>query len=163
MSGRELMRSLEDEPERLWFLDTTVIVRIPPDRGRDGTCVLEHHAGVGDLPPLHVHRDQDEVFIVLAGAARLRLGDNDLQAGAGDCLLVPKGSPHSYLVTSVEGARFLTITRGGDFFEFVREVGRPATTDGLPDPSGPPTEEQLEALVRIAARYGITFVGPPLR
>jgi mannose-6-phosphate isomerase-like protein (cupin superfamily) len=151
-----------DEPERLWFFDTTVIVRIAPDRGRDGTCVLEHFAGAGDSPPLHVHREQDEVFVMLAGAARFRLADRDLHAGAGECLLVPKGAPHSYLVTSREGARWLTITRGRDFFDFVRAVGRPATRDGLPDPSGPPTEAEREAIFGVAQRHGIDFVGPPL-
>jgi len=97
-----------------------------------------------------------------SGAARFRLGDRDLHPRVGDCLLVPKGSPHSYLVTSAEGVRFLTITRGRDLFDFVREVGRPAPRDGLPDLSGPPTEEERDALVRIAEKYGIEFVGPPL-
>lgn len=156
------MSQREEEPERLWFLDTGVIVRIRPDSGRDGTCVLEHFARAGDLPPLHVHREQDEVFVLLSGAARFRVGDEDAAAKVGDCLLAPKGSPHSYLVTSAEGARFLTITRGRDFFDFVRAVGRPAAHDGLPDPSGPPSEAQREALARLGERYGVDFVGPPL-
>jgi mannose-6-phosphate isomerase-like protein (cupin superfamily) len=156
------MSSTGEDLERIWFLDTTVIVRIAPDRGRDGTCVLEHIVGAGDSPPLHVHRDQDEVFVLLAGAARFRLGDQNLNAEAGDCLLVPKGSAHTYLATSREGARFLTITRGRGFYGFVREVGRRAVGDGLPQPSGAPTDEQREALVRLGEKYGVDFVGPPL-
>src|SRR5688572_21239181 len=50
-----------DRPEHLWFLDTRVIVRIRHADGADGLSVLEHHACHGDSPPLHVHRDEDEV------------------------------------------------------------------------------------------------------
>jgi hypothetical protein len=87
----------------------------------------------------------------------------DMKARPGDCLIVPKGEPHSYLATSAEGVRFLTITRGGGFFGLVREVGRAAKTDGLPEPSAPPPPEQQEALARIARKHGVEFVGPPLR
>ena len=151
-----------DGLERIWFLNTLVVIRVPPDRGTDDLCVLEHHAPKGNSPPLHVHHDQDEVFALLAGEARFHLSGRDFEARTGDCLLVPKGKPHSYLATSAEGVRFMTITRGGGFVGLVREVGRAATTDGLPEFSGPPSREQQEGLARIARKHGVEFVGPPL-
>ena len=152
-----------DGLERKWFLNTLVVIRVPPERGTDGLCVLEHRAPKGDSPPLHVHHDQDEVFALLEGEARFSLSGRDIEARPGDCLIVPKGEPHSYLATSADGVRFLTITRGGGFVGLVREVGRAAETDGLPEPSGRPSPEQQEALARIARRHGVEFVGPPLR
>jgi mannose-6-phosphate isomerase-like protein (cupin superfamily) len=152
-----------DDLERVWFLNTLVVIRVPPQRGTDHLCVMEHHAPLGDSPPLHVHRDQDEIFALLAGEARFHLSGRDIEARVGDCLLVPKGEPHSYLATSAEGVRFLTITRGDGFVGLVREVGRVAKTDGLPELFGPPSPEEQGALARIARKHGVEFVGPPLR
>ena len=50
----------------------------------------------------------------------------------------------------------------GEFETFIRVFGRPAERQGLPDPSGPPTPEQAEALARACRQFGIEFVGPPL-
>jgi len=151
-----------DDLQRLWFINTTVIIRVPPELGKDGTCVMEHHAPVGDSPPLHVHHDQDEVFVLLAGKARIRLSGRDIEARTGDCLLVPKGEPHSYLATSAEGIQFLTITRGDGFVGLVRELGRAADTDGLPAPGGLPSLQEQSALAQMARKHGVEFVGPPL-
>jgi mannose-6-phosphate isomerase-like protein (cupin superfamily) len=151
-----------DGLERLWFINTLVIIRVPPELGKDHTCVMEHHAPMGDSPPLHVHHDQDEVFVLLAGEARIHLSGRDIEARIGDCLLVPKGEPHSYLATSADGVRFLTITRGQGFVGLVRELGRAAKIDGLPEPGGPPSPKEQEALAHVAAKHGVEFVGPPL-
>jgi hypothetical protein len=122
--------------------------------------VLEHRAAHGDSPPLHIHQAEDEIFHVLDGEVRYRVGDNDRLATAGETLLAPMGIPHTYRVTSPE-ARMLTITRGG-FESFIRAFGRPAELEGLPSPSGPPTPEQAEALAKACRQFGIELVGPPL-
>ena len=151
-----------DGLERLWFINTLVVIRVPPELGNDGTCVMEHHAPMGDSPPLHVHRDQDEVFVLLAGKARIHLSGRDIEARTGDCLLVPKGEPHSYLATSADGVRFLTITRGDGFIGLVRELGRAAKSDSLPEAGVRPSPGEQEALTLVARKHGVDFVGPPL-
>jgi hypothetical protein len=91
-----------------------------------------------------------------------RVADRDVRGSTGDTLLAPKGTHHTYRVESVDGARWLTIIRGGDFEAFVRSAGRPAERSGLPDPSGPPTPDQVEALAAECMRHSIELVGPPL-
>jgi mannose-6-phosphate isomerase-like protein (cupin superfamily) len=152
-----------DDPDRVWFLNTLVVIRVAPEAGTDGLCVTEHLAPRGDSPPLHVHHDQDEIFALVAGEARFHLSGRDIEARAGDCVLVPKGEPHSYLPVSKDGVRFLTITRGDGFIGLVREIGRAAKSDELPEPVGPPSRDEQEALARIARKHGVEFVGPPLR
>ena len=147
--------------EYLWFLDTLIAVRVSKEGGSDGISVLEHRAPHGDSPPLHLHRTEDEVFVVLEGAFRFRLGDEERQATAGDVLLAPKGAPHTYRVESEEG-RFLTITARGDFERFVRAMGRTAKRAEVPEAGGPPSPDALAALTETAGRFGIEFVGPPL-
>jgi quercetin dioxygenase-like cupin family protein len=156
------MSPSDDRLEHLWFLNTHVIVRIRHTDGADGLSVLEHHVPHGDSPPLHVHRNEDEVFHVLEGELRFIAGGRELRASAGESLLAPKGVPHTYRAESPGGARYLTIMRGGDFEGLVRALGRPAERGGLPDASGPPTPEQAEALAQACLRHGVELVGPPL-
>jgi mannose-6-phosphate isomerase-like protein (cupin superfamily) len=146
-----------------WFLNTRITVRISCEAGKDRMSVLEHWAPYGDSPPLHVHRNEDEVFHVLEGRIAFRLGDEDFHGEAGETVLTPKGIPHTYRVTSSEGARWLTITTGEDFERFIRVFSRKPEGEGLPEPSGPPTPEQAEALGSAAAQFGIDIVGPPLQ
>jgi quercetin dioxygenase-like cupin family protein len=155
--------SIADQSTRhLWFLNTEVIIKVSHLDGSDGVSVLEHRAPHGDSPPLHVHRNEDEIFHILEGEMLFRVVDRDVHAHTGDTLLAPKGIPHTYRIDSADGARWLTIIRGGDFEGLVRSCGRPAERSGLPDPSGPPTPEQVEALAEACSQHGIELVGPPL-
>jgi mannose-6-phosphate isomerase-like protein (cupin superfamily) len=148
--------------EQLWFLNTLVTVRVRHDGGEDGISVLERHALHGDSPPLHVHRTEDEIFHVLEGELRVRAGDTEVRIAAGETILGPKGVPHTYRVESRAGARWLVITRRGDFERFVRALSRPAERSALPPAQGPTTPEQADALAAAAREHGIEFVGPPL-
>ena len=148
--------------EQLWFLNTLHTVRVRHDEGEDGISVMESLAPHGDSPPVHVHQNEDETFHVLEGELRVRAGDADVTIGAGETLLAPKGVAHTYRVESPAGARWLVITRRGDFERFVRALSRPAERPELPTPQGPPTPEQADALVAAAREHGIELVGPPL-
>jgi quercetin dioxygenase-like cupin family protein len=148
--------------EQLWFLNTLHTVRVRHDGGEDGISMMETLARHGDSPPLHVHQTEDEIFHVLEGKLRVRAGDADLTIAAGETLLAPKRVPHTYRVESREGARWLVITRRGDFERFVRALSRPAERPELPTSQGPPTPEQADALAAAAREHGIELVGPPL-
>lgn len=148
--------------EQLWFLDTLVTIHQSGSVGSDGIAVMEHQARFGDSPPMHVHQREDEVFHVLEGEMRLRSGDHELRLGPGGTFLAERGSAHTYRVESSEGARWLTVTCGGDFERFVRALGRPAQAGELPPPSGPPTPEAASALETLAGQHGVELVGPPL-
>jgi quercetin dioxygenase-like cupin family protein len=148
--------------EQLWFLNTLHTVRVRHDEGEDGISVMESLAPHGDSPPLHVHQTEDETFHVLEGELRVRAGDADVTIAAGETLFAPKRVPHTYRVESPAGARWLVITRRGDFERFVRALSRPAERPELPTPQGPPTPEQANALAAAAREHGIELVGPPL-
>ena len=148
--------------QQLWFLNTLHTVRVRHDDGEDGISVIESLAPHGDSPPLHVHQNEDETFHVLEGELRVRAGGADVTIAAGETLLAPKGVPHTYRVESREGARWLLITRGGNFEAFVHALSRPAERPELPTPQGPPTPEQASALAAVAREHGIELVGPPL-
>jgi mannose-6-phosphate isomerase-like protein (cupin superfamily) len=158
----EAMSNAGEPSRHLWFLDTEVTIRVSHVDGSDGISVLEHRAPYGNSAPLHIHRNEDEIFHILEGKMLFRVADRDVHAGTGDTLLAPKRTPHTYRVDSADGARWLTIMRGGDFEGFVRSCGRPAERSGVPDPSGPPTPERVAALAAECIRHGIELIGPPL-
>jgi quercetin dioxygenase-like cupin family protein len=149
-----------ERADALWFGDTSIVIRVSAADG-DGICVVEHEMPFGDAPPLHIHRNEDEIFHILHGALRLRIGDHERIARRGETLRAPKGVPHAYRVESLEGARVLTITRGADFEGMLRAAGRPPSFAGLPVPV--PIDSAMAAgLAEICARHAIEIVGPPL-
>jgi GNAT superfamily N-acetyltransferase/quercetin dioxygenase-like cupin family protein len=154
--------SIASAEGQLWFLDTLVTIHHSALDEGSGPSVLEHRAPQHDSPPLHVHGGEDELFIVLDGDLRLRVGDAEHSAGPGAVLLAPKLVPHTYCVDSAGGARWMTVTGHGDFERFVRTVGRPAAVAELPVAGGPPSADAVSALSRVAQQFGIQLVGPPL-
>jgi quercetin dioxygenase-like cupin family protein len=162
--GRRMETNMKTagKPEKLWFLNTLITVRVAAVEGTDGMTVLEHLVPFGDSPPMHIHHNEDEIFHMISGEVRLLVGGQEMKLRAGETLRAPKGVPHSFIVTSQEGARWLTVTCRGDFERMVRALGRPAERDGLPAPAGAPTPEQVAKLAEVCAAHGVDIVGPPL-
>ncbi|PBB18386.1 cupin [Mesorhizobium sp. WSM4313] len=148
--------------ELLWFNNTLVTIQVSSADGEDGICIIEHRQPYGDSAPLHVHRNEDEVFHILEGRIRFVVDGRERLAGAGETVLAPKGLPHTYKVESLEGAHTLTVTRGSDFETMVRKASRPAERAELP-PAAAPTPEMIEVLTSLCAENGIDIVGPPLK
>lgn len=146
--------------EPRWFLGTTIRIHVSTDDGPDGLSVIESFAPEGDSPPLHVHETEDEVFHVLSGELRLRVDDEELCLREGETALAPRNVPHTYRVESGD-ARWLVTTARGDLERFMLELSRPAGGPGLP-PQAPPSPEEVDQLVAVAARHRIVILGPPL-
>lgn len=147
--------------EQVWFLDTLTTIHVPADDSDRRIALIESLARSGDSPPMHVHEREDEAFYVLEGELRLRLRDTELRLTAGQGALAPRGTPHTYRVES-DTARWLVMTSGGDFEQLVRSIGHRAEQPQLPDPSGPPTPAQVDALAATARENHIALIGPPL-
>jgi mannose-6-phosphate isomerase-like protein (cupin superfamily) len=61
------------------------------------------------IAALHLHRSDDEAWIVLEGRLGFRLADANREVVAGESLLVSRGTPHSYWNPSAEPARYLLV------------------------------------------------------
>lgn len=63
---------------------------------------------VGARPPgIHRHPHQDELFTVVKGRIRARLGDEEREYAAGESTLLPKGEWHDFWVVGDEPAEVL--------------------------------------------------------
>jgi mannose-6-phosphate isomerase-like protein (cupin superfamily) len=48
----------------------------------------------------HYHREAEELYLFTAGRGRLRVGDEQREVAAGDCVVIPPGAPHQLWNTS---------------------------------------------------------------
>ena len=72
----------------------------------------------GQGPPLHVHALLDELIYVIDGTIRVRLEDRVERATAGACVFVPRGTPHTWAVTSDRAARLLVVVAPAGLEQF---------------------------------------------
>jgi quercetin dioxygenase-like cupin family protein len=148
-----------DEGEASWFEGALLLVKATGEQTEGRFAAVEFVAPKGFAAPLHVHRDDDEFFLVLAGEVRFQLGDAVIEGVPGSLVYGPREVRHSFAIDSEE-ARVLLLFGPAGVEGFFREGGKPARSRGLP-----PSDEQsqgIEVMSEIAGRYGQRFVGPPL-
>ena len=134
-----------------------MIVSADDSEGRVST--LEVSGGKGQMPPLHVHRTDDEVFHVIEGELTAYVGSSVERLGPGDTGFGPRNVPHTYRVES-DGGRWLTVGAPGGLDRYFLAIGQPADGDGLPPEPIAPDTEAAEALERETG-FRIELLGPP--
>jgi quercetin dioxygenase-like cupin family protein len=144
--------------EATWFLGNRMIVKADAESTGGGFGLVESWIPAGSSPPLHIHHREDESFWVLEGRVRFRCGGEDIEAGPGSFVFLPREVPHTFVVDGDETAHILTLLAPGGGERFFVDGGRVPDGPGLPPP-GPPDIEKLQ---RVAPRYGMEIVGPPL-
>lgn len=124
-------------------------VRFLIDAARSGgsfSCV-EHPIAPRTLgSPIHTHTHEDEYSFVLEGRVGLLLGDEVLEARAGDLVFKPRGEPHAFWNATDEPARFLEIISPAGFERYFAEAAAMFPDGGEPD---------MEALTLLSERYGL--------
>jgi quercetin dioxygenase-like cupin family protein len=115
---------------------------------------FESAPGPGEGPPLHVHKDDNEVLYFLDGLFRLKIEDVVRNAPSGSFAFIPKGVPHTWQNISNEPGRllvmFLPAAAGMEqFFEqFAVDLASEASV--------------AETFATLAEVGGMKVVGPPL-
>ena len=144
----------------LHFLDHLATIKVLP--GSSGSMsVVEFLAPAGFAPPLHRHRDEDELFVVLDGELEVHSSGERRRAAAGGIAFLPHAVAHTFVVVS-ERARFVcvTATRGDEgprFDRMVTELGVPTTEPTLPEPAGIDPSRVAD----VCRAHGIEILGPP--
>ena len=147
------------EGEALWFNGGLGLLKATADQTEGRLAAMELLAPKGFASPLHIHRREDEFFLVLSGEVRVQHGETVMEAVAGSLVYGPRNVAHAFHVDSAE-ARILLFFGPAGVEGFFREGGKPARALELP-----PADEQFldrQALMEIASRYDQEFVGPPL-
>jgi mannose-6-phosphate isomerase-like protein (cupin superfamily) len=113
--------------------------------------VLEfgHPAKTG--PPRHVHVREDEVWYVLEGEYRFKIGESMFTLSEGGLAFGPRGMPHAFQNVGDRPGRLLVITTPAGLERFFSQHA-----ELLP---GPVDRDELDAVSR--ANW-LEFTGPPL-
>lgn len=149
-----------DEGEHLHVLGQLATIKATAGETGSMTAV-EFVADRGFGPPLHCHRTEDELVLVLDGEVAFRSGETEIIARTGASAYLPHGVPHTFQVLS-ESARILSVTASVDgvpqFDNMIEAMGTPTADPVMP--STPPMIDPGE-LAMINAQHGVDILGPP--
>lgn len=145
-----------------WHLGSLMIWHLLGDESGGLISLGEVVVRAGAEPPLHVHAREDEAWFVLEGEILFQRGHERITAPAGTAVLLPRGIPHGFAVTSGV-ARILHLYTPAGLEQAFREVSTPAPRCELPPaPAAPPDADAQRVIARAYEARGVTFVGPPL-
>jgi mannose-6-phosphate isomerase-like protein (cupin superfamily) len=102
----------------------------------------------GFVAAAHVHPSQEERFEVLRGTVGFRIGREESNAGPGDRLTVPAGTPHKFWNAGKEEAHFVCEVRPALQFEQLLETMFALAADGKTNGKGMPNPLRLAVIAR---------------
>jgi quercetin dioxygenase-like cupin family protein len=142
------------EGEARWFYGGGVHVWKATAADTGGAFLLfEDVMSEGKLTPWHRHPEIDETLYVLEGEILVHADGKEHRIGEGGVVVVPRGVPHAFMVTS-KTARLLCLQTPGTGEAFFREASESAAAD-----AGPVDFARVGAA---AERSGATeILGPP--
>jgi quercetin dioxygenase-like cupin family protein len=146
------------EGEPLWFNHDLLVFKATSAQTDGAFILFEQTSQRGKTTPLHRHPNEDETFIVVEGELIVHIDGTGHPGGPGSVIVVPRGAPHGFLVTSDLFRGLILFTPGTEACEgFFRTAGDPAPARELPEP-GPPDIPRLKAA---AEQHGVEMLGPP--
>ncbi|MBI2395868.1 MAG: ester cyclase [Deltaproteobacteria bacterium] len=153
----QLVNRKPGEGTPLWMLGGLYTIKASSKETNGELSVLEMLIPPGGQAPPHIH-ECGEAALVLEGSIRWHVGDDAVDAGAGQFLYFPKGTLEWLENVSSEPARLLTIYAPGGMDEFFAEAAEPAKKRELPPRSDTPPD--VARLMKIAERHGLKIKEP---
>ena len=116
-----------------WFLDILWIILAGKAQTGGQFTIMEQLMPKGAGPGPHVHPVNDEWFYVLDGTLDMQVGGQNLAAGPGQSVFIPRTTVHAFKVTSAT-CRVLNGFTPAAMDEIITSLARPAANAGLPPP-----------------------------
>jgi len=131
--------------------------KVSSDQTGGAYSLFEVTVGAGGGEGPHIQHREDECFYVLEGRFGFVVEDEQIEAGPGSLVYVPKGVLHAFEnAGDTTGRMLVSQTPGGVYEGFVEEAGEPATGEAVPSAmEGKPNAERL---AEIGAQYGVETV-----
>ena len=135
-----------------------VTLKVSADRTGGAYSLFEVAVGPGGGEGPHVQHREDECFYVLEGSFGFSVEGEQIEAGPGSLIYVPKGNLHAFRnAGQTTGSMLVGQTPGGAYERFIEEVGPPAAGEGIPRETGEPTGD-VRRLAAVGALYGVEMV-----
>jgi uncharacterized cupin superfamily protein len=113
----------------------------------------------GTEPPPHVHAREDELFYILAGEIKVFADGKAFAVSAGECVILPRKSPHAYLIESAE-VHILALMTPGGFLDAINKMNAPARTMEIPSDSESYATADLTETMGVFSKYGVVLLSP---
>lgn len=144
------------EGERVFYDGGLLTFKATGEQTAGALLAFEVRMPNGKATPLHVHPEADEMLYLLDGSIRVHLeGSDDAIVAAGGLALVPRGTPHAFVVESGEARILVVFTPSSAISEqFFRLAGEPAS-----HPTAAPPPADAERFAAAAERAGLRVLG----
>jgi len=103
----------------------------------------------GGGPPLHVHGDEDEIFLVVEGRISYFAEGGWTEVGIGGAVYLPRGTVHCYRNVGTTPSRHWIITTPSGFENFFARSAEEFAKPGGPD---------MDKIVEIHREHGIKLL-----
>jgi mannose-6-phosphate isomerase-like protein (cupin superfamily) len=123
------------------------IIRTTSEEANGAYSVLEVVADPRNGVPMHVHDNEEEHFIILAGKAIIANGDSRAEINAGSSVTIGRGVPHAWCNPSEDTPlRMLVLFTPGGLEELFRRNAGTEPAD----------------MIALADKFGTRITGPAL-
>jgi len=112
----------------------------------------------GNEPPAHTHVREDESYYILEGRIKFWIGDEVIDAKAGDFIFLPKGVPHKFELQSDNVKELMWLAPAGLEKWFWDNSAPAPDVKPLPLMEGPPPKEVIDQFVSSLSTYGVEMV-----
>jgi quercetin dioxygenase-like cupin family protein len=144
-----------DHQQLEWIGGSLMTVLLDADATGGQLTVIRTQLRRGDASPLHMHSNEDEMFVLLKGSGIFWAGDERHEVEEGGVVFLPRNLPHAYRITS-DTVDLLTLCTPGGIEKFFRAAGH--------DPRNPKPDNWAltpATMAQAAALVGQTILGPP--
>lgn len=138
----------------VWFMGSLMTIHADSACTGGNLALIEMYGEPGVEPPLHQHRNEDELFYVKEGELKVFCGGEEMVLRAGASGFLPRGVPHTFKILS-DTARWLVYMTPGGFEEYFRMLGRPAERLTL---DYDPPQPNFGHMIQVGEELGLTFI-----
>jgi mannose-6-phosphate isomerase-like protein (cupin superfamily) len=137
-----------------WLGNSTMELLLDSDATEGQVFMSRTSLLAGDASPVHLHTNEDEIFLVLEGSAIFWFRDERYDLESGGVVYLPRNVPHAYRMTA--DTELLTICTPAGAETFFRAAGHDVATPKPSDWELTPT-----TLAAAAGANGVQILGPP--
>jgi mannose-6-phosphate isomerase-like protein (cupin superfamily) len=112
-------------------------------------AVMSELTPPGGGPPLHMHSNEDEIFLVAEGCISYYVEDQWIAVGVGGSVFLPRGCAHCYRNTGTIPSRHWIITLPAGFEKFFANCASEFSRTSNPD---------VERIIEIHREHGIELI-----
>lgn len=141
--------SADGKKIRVFGGELTQLVTGPESGGRLTAGVFVAPPDNG--PPVHIHRNEDELLIVIEGRFSFLAGGKWSEAGPGSAVFLPRGQAHAFRNIGGTVGKLYVIVNSPHLETFFERCEEP-----FYQPEGP----DMERIAVIGGDHGIEFVAP---